>query len=236
MIAASRYQPKVGTHVRGLAVSCFCLIVLGCATKEDLQGVRTNLENSIAAAKKEMKTDLDAAKKQSHDETQQAVDKVKVDVGAVASKTLKDMKEQQDAASTQAKTQDERLSKELEELRQQHQQLVQQVVVQQDTLVKMSAALKNFQAQMIESQKTDQQMLREFQGLRTGVQLTYGGVLDFLRVEEALLQASLQRVQTILHGVQGSEGHAQSPSYDQKPTPAGTDGPGSAAPQPQTSK
>ena len=70
---------------------------------------------------------------------------------------------------------------------------------------------------MAEVQKTNLQVVHEFQALRTGVQITYGGVMDYLKIEEALLKSSLQRVQTILHGVQQTEADRLPVPNDPKP-------------------
>lgn len=216
--ASAPIRSKTGTLLSLLALVYLSLVVVtGCASKDEIRGLQGDLQNSVGATKKELKAEIDAAKKQTQEESRQAVEKVRADIGAIATKTFKELKDQQDAAAAQAKSQDELRSKEIQQLRQEHEQLVQQVRAQHEALGRTAADLKQVQEQLADVQKTNLQVVREFQALRTGVQITYGGVLDYLKVEEALLKSSLQRVQTILNGVQQTEADRLPVPNDPKP-------------------
>ena len=185
------------TKASGVRLALLPILILsvgmgvGCvASKEELRGVQSDVQNSVGTARKELKAEIDAAKKQAQDDQQ----KLKAEIDAKAIKALSDQKEKIDAMAAEMKTQDEAQTKEI-------QQLKQQLQAEQETMMKTAAGLKVVQDQLVEVQKTNLQMLREFQAVRNGVQVTYGGVLDYLKVEEALLKSSLHRVQTILHGV-----------------------------------
>jgi len=173
-------------------MAVICLVFgSGCvAWKGEMRDMQNDLQNSAATARKEQKAELEAAKKQAHDETQQAVQALRTEIDGKAIKALTDQKEKTDA-----------LSAEILQLR-------QQVQADHETMARAVIVLKAVQDQLTEVQKTNLQVLREFQELRKGVQITYGGVLDYLKVEEALLKSSLNRVQSILHGVNQSEAGA----------------------------
>jgi len=161
--------------------------------------MQSDVQNQVSTARKETKGELEAAKKQAHDETQQEIQKLRTEIDGKAIKALNEQKEKIDALSGEMKVQNEFQTKEMQQLRQQ------------------------LQDQLAEVQKTNQQVLREFQELRNGVQVTYGGVLDFLKVEEALLKSSLGRVQSILHGVRpeaSSLPALAAPSSPPTPAPA----------------
>ena len=192
--------------MRFVRLSLPLILLTGCvASKDDLKAVQSDMQNNAVTSRKEIKGEIEAAKKQLQEETQQAVQKLKTEIDNKAIKALSDQREKIDAMNADMKSQDEALTKDVQQLKQQNQQLVSQVESQRETLGKISTDLKEVQDRMTEMQKINLQVLHEFQALRDGVQVTYGGVLDYLRIEEALLKSSLQRVQTILQGVQHKE-------------------------------
>jgi hypothetical protein len=161
-----------------------CLVVVGCASKGDLQNVQADNQNTLTTMRKELKAEIEAVKKQGKEETDKSLKQLGTDIDAKAIKALTDQKEKIDAVSAELKTKTDALAADIQQVRESNQKLIEQV-----------------QAQLAEVYKANQQMLREFKELRNGVQVTYGGVLDYLKVEEALLKSSLDRVQAILHGV-----------------------------------
>lgn len=239
--ASAPIRSKTGTLLTPLALVCLSFVVVtGCASKDEIRGLQGDLQNSASSTKKELKAEIETAKKLAQEDTRQSVEKARADIGAIAIKTFKDLKDEQDAAAARAKSQDELLSKELQQLRQEHEQLVQQVRAQQEAMGRTAADLKQLQELLAEVQKSNLQVVHEFQALRTGVQITYGGVMDYLKIEEALLKSSLQRVQTILHGVQQTEADRLSVPNDPKPgrshavAPSPPAAPPAAAPPPKS--
>jgi uncharacterized phage infection (PIP) family protein YhgE len=178
-------------------------LVAGCVSKEDLRSMQADLQNTVTTTRKELKAEIEAAKKQGEEDTQKAVQKLAKDIDGKAIKALTDQKDKIDAVSGELKTKSDALAADIQQLRESDQKLVQQV-----------------EAQLAELYKANQQILREFKELRNAVQVTYGGVLDYLKVEEALLKSSLHRVQAILHGVHGTgeDNHAATKAEKAQPS------------------
>lgn len=214
-------------------VVCPILIAFasGCATVGDLQTIRQEVGTSV----EEMKKELQAAKEANKQLTEQANEESKKELDLLREA----VKTNYETGITETQKQVRLFSEELKQLKERQQRLLQGLNAVQDSVGKLSAAFQQAQQELQASRKQRELVLQEFQELRSSVQMTYGGVLDFLRIEEALLRASLERVKTILRGTDGVDHgpvHAREPAAGQPSPPGPPASPPSPASPPPSPK